>query len=532
MLKFKSLSFFKKFFFSNKSTNHISLSIRNILTCSSEKRLYAVQKLIEEYKLVDTPPSNEKLTNLFLENMRKVMKHPEKEIKLLIGLFFYFNKLNLGQFTNAFILSINNMKREGILGGPEWKETKEIAIENLENVQLESIDKYCFVFELKSEKNFDVIYEKYLEENINSLRFLFNSSKEFEKQLYEERKKVLEILKHISNNKKLLIVLVNKLIDIDMVDMAKKIIKESGFSISEFPTLDYAFRIKFIGFKLKSDDLYPAFCELEDYFIDSKKLLCLLCKQLLKKSLNGYAISIFRRHHLKQFIDFFSNSDLEVLLKNNEETIYNPLLDNNKFTSLPNIFVSENNEQYIDLTTDYQITERNVHFIDSKMDLDKVTNQILESKILALDCEAIDRKVSILQIANENKKIFIIDMLELKPNQIDNLLLNILQNDSIIKIGQDFQNDLKGLVKNRIKGNLSVNNLFDLQTNFQKLYPKEVKSSLVYLAELFLKKQLSKKEQISNWGKRPLRKWQLHYAALDSYVMIEIYEKMIKLIKP
>lgn len=528
MLKFKSLLIQKISFFSNKS-NQISFSIRNILTCPPEKRLYAFQKLIEEYKLMGTPYNNEKLTNIFFESIGKVMTNPEKDIKVLLGLFFYFNKLNLGQFANAFISSINNLKREGRLGGPNWNETKQLAIQNLKNVQLETFDKYCYVFDLKEENNFLLIYEEYLEENINSLRLIFNNSKDYEKQLLQERAKVNEILKHISNNSKVLGSLIHKLIDIDMIDIAKKIIKEFGLSVSEFPNLEYSFRIKFIEFKMRSDDVFPAFCELEDYFIDSKRLLCIFCKHLLKRNMNSYALSIFRRHNLKQFTDFFKDSDINLLLKNNQEIIFNPLLDNSQFTSLPNIFASMKNDKILDLVADYNITERDIHLIDSKEELDKLSSQISNSKILALDCESIDKKMSILQIANEKKKIYILDMIALKPNQIENMLLHILQNDSIIKIGQDFQNDLKGLIKNR--NNLVIQNLFDLKANFQKMFPKEVKSSLAYMAEFFLEKQLSKKEQISNWGKRPLRKWQLHYAALDSYVMIEIYQKMKKIPK-
>jgi len=41
---------------------------------------------------------------------------------------------------------------------------------------------------------------------------------------------------------------------------------------------------------------------------------------------------------------------------------------------------------------------------------------------------------------------------------------------------------------------------------------------------------MSKYEQISNWNKRPLRKSQIHYGALDAYILLKIYEELKLLI--
>jgi len=40
---------------------------------------------------------------------------------------------------------------------------------------------------------------------------------------------------------------------------------------------------------------------------------------------------------------------------------------------------------------------------------------------------------------------------------------------------------------------------------------------------------MSKYEQISNWNKRPLRKSQLHYGAMDAFILLKIYEEMKEL---
>lgn len=41
-----------------------------------------------------------------------------------------------------------------------------------------------------------------------------------------------------------------------------------------------------------------------------------------------------------------------------------------------------------------------------------------------------------------------------------------------------------------------------------------------------LDKKICKFEQISNWNKRPLRKSQTHYAAVEAFALIKILEKL------
>lgn len=44
-----------------------------------------------------------------------------------------------------------------------------------------------------------------------------------------------------------------------------------------------------------------------------------------------------------------------------------------------------------------------------------------------------------------------------------------------------------------------------------------------------IEKPLSKAEQCSNWGRRPLREAQMHYAALDSFIPLQLYHELLKL---
>ncbi|GKV31973.1 hypothetical protein SLEP1_g40621 [Rubroshorea leprosula] len=174
-----------------------------------------------------------------------------------------------------------------------------------------------------------------------------------------------------------------------------------------------------------------------------------------------------------------------------------------------------------------------VIWVDEFESLHNVTFQIEGCKVVGLDCEwkpnfvkgSQPNKVSIMQIASD-KMVFIFDLIKLYkkvPDALDNCLTRILQSPRILKLGYNFQCDLKQLAHSY--GDLECfkhcERLLDVQNVF-----KEAQGGLSGLVEKILGVGLNKTRRNSNWEQRPLSKNQLEYAALDAVVLIHIFRRV------
>lgn len=94
-----------------------------------------------------------------------------------------------------------------------------------------------------------------------------------------------------------------------------------------------------------------------------------------------------------------------------------------------------------------------------------------------------------------------------------------------IFIGFSFHNDIKMIDNKKMKEFFILRKVIDLEIEYKKYY--ELKSlSLSQLTKKIYQKNLCKIEQTSNWNLRPLRKSQLHYSALDAYILVDLYKKL------
>lgn len=138
-----------------------------------------------------------------------------------------------------------------------------------------------------------------------------------------------------------------------------------------------------------------------------------------------------------------------------------------------------------------------------------------------------DGRASLLQIASRSV-IVLLDLRALN-GAADELIASLLCDPKILKLGMGWGQDLETLSADypasdcyRCCSNLlEVTDLFSLvESNVQQ--PVGLKRMSCYC----LHATLNKKQQTSNWNRRPLTPEQVDYAALDAYVLIMIYDAL------
>ena len=184
----------------------------------------------------------------------------------------------------------------------------------------------------------------------------------------------------------------------------------------------------------------------------------------------------------------------------------------------------------------YPLPRSSIHFIDSESCIPTMN---LNSDILGFDCEwrpalikFTQYPVSIFQIATRTD-VYILDLIALNGSkELNTLLSTVFLDSNIVKVGLSFAEDRRLLIKSYPEVSAfegAIMSYGDLQRMYQETFPEEMGSGgLVMLVQRFLKKKLCKGEQKSNWMKRPLRERQLHYAALDAYVEILIWDRLVE----
>ena len=172
----------------------------------------------------------------------------------------------------------------------------------------------------------------------------------------------------------------------------------------------------------------------------------------------------------------------------------------------------------------------NIKLVTEKFNSDEFLLHLNKEKILSIDTEFVREKtffpiLSLIQIAIDNV-VYLFDYKE-KNNQY-NFLREIFSNKNYLKIFHDCEQDIEILNYNF---SINISNVFDTQLG-NAFTDLEHHISYKNLAKNILGVEIDKKQQKSNWLKRPFTSQQINYAAKDVIYLQKIYTVLkTKLIK-
>ena len=285
--------------------------------------------------------------------------------------------------------------------------------------------------------------------------------------------------------------------------------------------------------------------------------------------LNDISIENSFKFHLKQYINGkdriiniynrFKNNEniikllIEYLLENNKKE-QAKLIQENKYNEEDEyqleekIFLEKNkNNNYLKLPEDYKIYYISAEDNDNITKSKKILNEIIKKEInkdryMGIDTEwkssnnFYDQYQENINInINNNSNLgdiiqiagmyhgFIFDIKSIEKNQeLKEKIKKIFLNTKFI--GFDFRNDIIRLGK-FFKEIIYKNEFIDLIEVYKQRMNKKAPELKIITLDFF-GKELDKRDQTSDWSKRPLLKNQIIYGILDAYVLIFIYQKL------
>lgn len=164
--------------------------------------------------------------------------------------------------------------------------------------------------------------------------------------------------------------------------------------------------------------------------------------------------------------------------------------------------------------------------VDDEKQVEAACRDLASSPVLGFDTETrpsfrpgISYRVSLLQLSTPQ----LCFLFRLNKIPLAKPILQVLETDSILKIGADVAGDLRSLRQIR---HFRDGGFVDLQALAPQWGIGE--KSLRKLSAIVLGQRVSKAQRLSNWEAATLTDKQQLYAATDAWVCIRIYEQLLR----
>ena len=181
-----------------------------------------------------------------------------------------------------------------------------------------------------------------------------------------------------------------------------------------------------------------------------------------------------------------------------------------------------------DIQDNKQVEECQYKYITKPEELEEALRPFFEREVLGVDIETTGLdphtdEIRLVQVAGEGLPVLMIDMFKLSRESMKPV--EELLKGPVLKIFQNGKFDLKFLTKNNFKVSRPY---FDTMLASQIISAGEKnykgKHSLAGIVKKYLRKELSKEQQRSDWSRKELSPGQLLYAARDAYILLKLYD--------
>lgn len=169
-----------------------------------------------------------------------------------------------------------------------------------------------------------------------------------------------------------------------------------------------------------------------------------------------------------------------------------------------------------------------VRIVDTVEKADIAISELLSYGVVGFDTETrptfkrgVVNKVSLLQLSAGN----VAYLFRLHKIGITDSIVSFLENDKVLKIGISLKDDYQALRRRR---EFAPAGFVDLQDVVAKMGIAD--RSLQKIYALLFAERISKSQRLSNWEIDELSESQMHYAAIDAWAALKIYDYLIELI--